>query len=276
MATGLVFLFEYLDDRLKTPEEISAHLALPTLGLVPEVPKMPGSRALISNGVPLNFAEAFRTVRTAVLFSSTETGATRVVVTSTQPGEGKTITTCNLAVGIAQTGLRVLVIDADMRIPTVHALFGVEQEPGLSNLLVGNTVSRDAIHLTSVPNLWVLPAGHLPPNPAELLASRQFRDLLSSSSQHFDWIVIDAPPVLAVTDASIAAHLAHGVVFVVGADMTSRRAAATAVERLEHSNCRFFGAVINRVNVARHPYYYSRYYHKKYASYYAAPSNQPT
>jgi succinoglycan biosynthesis transport protein ExoP len=114
----------------------------------------------------------------------------------------------------------------------------------------------------------VLPSGRIPPNPAELLASQRFKDFLFALGAQFDWVVLDSPPVLAVTDASVVAHLAQGVVFVIGAEMTSRRAAATAIERLEQADGRFIGAVLNRVNLERHGYYYSHYYRREYGEYY--------
>jgi capsular exopolysaccharide synthesis family protein len=269
LAGGLVIFFEHLDDRIKTPDEVTTHLRLSTLGLVPRVaPKLLGPHPLISNGVPQNFAEAYRAVRTSVLFSPTDAGAKTIVVTSTGPGEGKTTTASNLAVGIAQTGERVLLIDTDMRRPQIHHMFDMEQEPGLSNLLIGNARSRQAIHASGVEGLWVLPAGHLPPNPAEMLASERFKHFLSALGEHFQWVVLDSPPVLAVDDASIVAHLAHGIVFVIGAEMTSRRAVATAIERLERVNGRFIGAVLNHVQVDRHSFYYSRYYRREYRDYY--------
>ncbi len=269
LGIGLVFFFEYLDDRIKTPDEIRTHLGLPTLGLIPRVAaKQLGAHPLISNGVPQNFTEAFRTVGASVLFSSDGGRARTVLVTSTTPGEGKTLSASNLAVGLAQAGERVLLIDCDVRRPTVHLVFGIEQEPGLSELLGGRARAKDAIRSSSVPTLWVLPAGSTPSNPAELLGSKRFKEFLSSLDECFDRVVLDSPPVLAVTDAAILAHLAHGIVFVIGAELTSRLAAATAVDRLESAGGQFIGAVLNRVNLDRHGYYYSGYYGRGYASYY--------
>ncbi|HEX5475286.1 MAG TPA: polysaccharide biosynthesis tyrosine autokinase [Vicinamibacterales bacterium] len=270
LAFGLTFFFEYLDSRIKSPDEIKAHLGLPALGLIPALdPKSwKGKEPLINAGVPPNFAEAFRGVRTNVLFSSAEEGSRSIVVTSTGPGEGKTTVAVNLAVGFAQAGQRVLLIDADMRRPRVHDVFGQSQEPGLSNLMVGNAKASESVRKCTVPNLWVLTAGRIPPNPAELLGSVRFRDFLGSLKEHFDWVIIDSPPVMAVTDATIAANSASGVVFVVGAEMTSRHAAKTAIEQLAHGRVHFVGAVLNRVELEKNAYYYSHYYRREYGAYY--------
>ena len=269
-ACGLAFFFEYLDSRIKTPDEIRAHLGLPHLGLLPAL----GAKALttgyplVSKGVPGNFAEAFRAVRTNVLFSSAQEGSRTVVVTSTGPGEGKSMVASNLAVSLAQAGERTLLVDADMRKPKTHEIFEMAQEPGLSNLLVGNAKASEAVRKSGVAGLWVIPSGRMPPNPAELLGSPRFRNFLASLKDHFDWVIIDSPPVMAVTDAALVAHSATGVVFVVGSEMTSRHAARTAVNQLRQVQAKFVGAVLNRVDLERNSYYYSQYYRREYADYY--------
>jgi capsular exopolysaccharide synthesis family protein len=130
----------------------------------------------------------------------------------------------------------------------------------------------EAIKESPQHGLWMMPAGTYPPNPAELLGSKKFRDLAAFLQQYFDWVIIDTPPVMAVTDASIAANLAHGVLFVVGAEMTSKRVAQRAVEQLEMSQARFLGAVLNRVDLEHNAYYYSRYYRPDYGGYYGSGS----
>jgi capsular exopolysaccharide synthesis family protein len=273
-AIGLSFFFEYMDSRIKSPDELRTHLGLPSIGLIPVLGKSwHGGDPLISNGVPPNFAEAFRTVRTNVLFSAAAEGSRSLVVTSTAPGEGKTTVASNLAIGFAMAGQRVLLIDADMRRPRAHQIFGTPQEPGLSHIIVGNGKLSECVKKTDVPNLWVLASGHIPPNPAELLASRRFKDLLRSVGEHFDAVVVDTPPVMAVTDAVMVANVASGVVFVVGAEMTSRHAAQAAVQQLTRGHAKFVGAVLNRVEVERHSYYYAHYYRRDYAAYYQSASN---
>jgi len=268
LAMGLAFFFEYLDSRIKSPDEIKQHLGLPFLGMVPALFEKGLENPLLNNGVPAHFSESFRSIRTNLLFSSAEQGGRSIVITSTGPGEGKTVVSTNLAVALAQAGQRVLIIDADMRKPRIHGVFGHSQEPGLSNVLVGNAKASDAVRTTKVPGLWIISAGLNPPNPAELLGSKRFKDFKTSLSQHFDWVLVDTPPVMAVTDASVVAHLVSGVLFVVGAEMTSRHACQRALEQLENAKARFVGVVLNRVDLKHNAYYYSQYYRREYGDYY--------
>lgn len=269
-AVGLAFLFEYVDDRVKSPEEIKMYLGLPFFGLVPAIQERTLQvLPVLDRPVPAIFTEAIRAVRTNVLFASADTGPRSVLVTSTAPGEGKTVVAANLAVAIAQAGQRVVLIDADMRRPRVHDMFRIGAEPGLSSLLRGSAKPSQVLRTTSVQDLWILPAGAIASNPAELVGTPAFARFLTSLAAHFEWIVIDSPPVQAVTDASIIAHTASSVLFVVGADMTSRRTAQAAIEQLEAAHAKFVGAVLNRVDLDRQAYYYSRYYRRSYGQYYA-------
>ncbi|HXT69803.1 MAG TPA: polysaccharide biosynthesis tyrosine autokinase [Vicinamibacterales bacterium] len=266
LAVGLAFGMEYLDSRIKTPDDIKAYLGVPFLGLVPVVPpkEQQGISPLLARGVPPAFSEAMRAVRTAVLFSTAADGARSVMVTSTAPSEGKTVVSTNLGEALAQAEQRTLIVDGDMRRPRVHDVFEVAQEPGLSNVLVGAVDVTAAIRSTSNPFLWILPAGHIPPNPAELLGSARYRKLLADLGKDFDWIIVDAPPVMAVTDAAVVSNGVGGVVFVVGAEMTPRRTAQNALEQLASARAKVIGAVLNRVDVHRHSYYYAQYYRKDY------------
>lgn len=270
---GLTFVVEYLDNRIKNPDEIRQFLGLSFLGLVPSVGDLEledGQSPVISAAVPATFAEAFREIRTSVMFSSAAEGSRTVIVTSTQPSEGKSVVAANLAISLAHAGLRVLIVDADMRKPRIHELVSVKQEPGLSSLLVGRARAADVVHKTATPNLWVMPAGPTPPNPAELLGSARFADLLKTLGQHFDWVVLDSPPVMAVTDPSVVAFRTTGVIFVVGSEQVSRHKALTAVQKLQASKAKILGVILNRANVQRNPYYYSHYYTHEYAGYYTS------
>lgn len=270
LGVSLAFFFEYLDSRIKQPEEIKTQLGLPFLGMIPAfAPKETTGPPLIGNGMPEGFGEAFRGIRTNVLFSTAEPGSKSIVVTSTGPGEGKSVVSANVALSLALAGQRVLLIDADMRRPKVHEFFGAALEPGLSNIMVGDSKASDGVKKTLTPNLWLLAAGKHPPNPAELLGSRRFRDFILSLGEHFDWVILDSPPVMAVTDASILAHHAHGVIFVVGAEMTARAAAKTALEQLDGAKAKYVGGILNRVDVRRNGYYYSRHFRKEYQTYYS-------
>jgi succinoglycan biosynthesis transport protein ExoP len=257
-----------MDSRIKTPDELKLHLGLPYLGMVPALTGKIGHDPLINNGVPANFSEAFRAIRTNVLFSTADEGPKVLVVTSSGPGEGKTLVATNVAVALAQSNQRVLIVDADMRKPRIHTVFNRKQSPGLSNLLVGNAKASQAVRNTSVPGLWAMPSGVIPPNPAELLGSKRFKELVTTLGQHFDWVILDTPPIMAVTDSSLAAHVATGVLFVVGSEMTSRQTAQRACEQLGNAKAKFLGAVLNRVDLEHNAYYYSQYYRREYAAYY--------
>ncbi len=264
-----VFFLEYIDDRVKSPAEIRAHLNLPFLGMIPRLAAVgDGTSPLLHKGVQPGFGEALRTLRTNVLFSSTSEGGQAIVVTSSGPGEGKTVVATNLALALAQTGQRVVLLDADMRRPRVHEVLAEKLEPGLSNVLTGDARYDDTVFQVENSGLSAVAAGHIPPNPAELLGSKRFKDLLDGLKSRFDWVIVDTPPVMAVTDAPVVAHVADGVVFVVGSEMTSRGVARTAVEQLLASNARVIGAVLNRVDLENNGYYYSQYYRREYGTYY--------
>jgi capsular exopolysaccharide synthesis family protein len=276
LALALAFGFEYFDSRIKVPEEIKTYLQLPFLGMIPTFndPDANGEAPLLHANAPPAFSESVRAIRTAVLFSTADAGARTVVITSTGPHEGKTLVSSSLAITLAQAGQRTIVIDADMRRPRMHEALGRSQEPGLSNVLVGEATLSDAARPTTVPNLTFLAAGHIPPNPVELLCSPKYADLITDLKRRYDWIIIDAPPVMPVTDAAVVANTAGGVIFVVGSEMTPRQNAAAAVEQLRAANAKFIGAVLNRVNVQRHSYYYSPYYRKEYGKYYQRAPNR--
>lgn len=266
IALALAFGIEYLDDTVKTPEDIR-RLNLPLLGLVPAVR---GARVpVLTQTVPHDFGEAFRSLRTSLVFTSGAPGTRIIAVTSSQPLEGKTTTACNLATALALGGSRVLLIDADMRRPGMHKTMGIENGIGLSHILVGQARVRDAVQRTVEPNLLVIPAGRTPPNPSELLSSERMKSLLGNlQTGPFDWVIVDTPPVLAVTDAVILAQYVSGVVFVVGSEMTRRAHAQRALETLQSGHPRSVTVVLNRVDFNRNKYYYSRYYGYQYKSYY--------
>ena len=266
VALGLAFGIEYLDDTVKTPDDVTDRLRLPLLGLVPSVR---GKHVpLLSEAVPHDFGEAFRSLRTSLVFTSGSEGPRVIAVTSSQPLEGKTTTACNLGMVLALGGLRVLLVDADLRRPGLHTVIGAQNEVGLSHLLVGQARVREAVQKTNEPNLFVISAGRIPPNPSELLSSERMGALLSNlRTGPFDWVIIDTPPVLAVTDAVIVARAVSGVVFVIGSEMTRRVHAERAIETLSGGKPASIGAVLNRVDFDRNRYYYSRYYGYHYQNY---------
>jgi capsular exopolysaccharide synthesis family protein len=268
-AIAVAYGLDYMNDTIKTPEDVARYLRLPFLGLVPSVRgnKHP---VLASAQAPLDFGESFRTLRTAIMTMYSGEGTKTMVVTSAQPLEGKTTTACNIAMALAYGGARVLLIDADMRRPGLHRPLRLTNERGLSQVLVGQARVRDVLQRTVDPNLLAITAGKTPPNPSELLASERMKTLLTNLSHGpFDWIVIDTPPVLAVTDAVVIAPEVSGVTFVIGAEMTRRRLAERAAETILASRPKMVAVVLNRVDFARNKYYYSRYHGHQYKNYYA-------
>jgi succinoglycan biosynthesis transport protein ExoP len=269
LAVGVAFGLDYMNDTIKTPEDVTRRLKLPFLGLIPSVrgDKHP---MLATSQVPHDFGEAFRTLRTALTGRYPAEGTKLMIVTSAQPLEGKTTTAANIAMSLAYGGARVLLIDADMRRPGLHRSLRLTNDRGLSQVLVGQTRVRDVIQRTVDPNLLAITAGRTPPNPSELLSSERMKTLITNLSHGpFDWIIIDTPPVLAVTDAVILAPMVSGVTFVVGAEMTRRRLAERALETIMQTRPRFAAVVLNKVDFARNKFYYSRYYGHQYKNYYA-------
>jgi len=270
LAFATALGFDQLDSRIKRPDEIMTRLGIPLLGFVPEVhpTRLQKGPPVSTMDVPPIFREAMRSVRTNVLFSFAEESLKSIVITSAGIGEGKTVFATNLAIAMAQSSQRVLLIDCDLRRPTLHTVLGVHRQPGLSNLLVGKANANDVIQRTTVPNLWILPSGHRPPNPPELLASERFDKMMTAFGEHFDWVVLDAPPVMPVTDAIVLAQKSMGVLFVVGAERVSRHIARRALEQLAAVNAHVAGGILTRVDLDRHAYYYSMYYQQKYSDYY--------
>jgi capsular exopolysaccharide synthesis family protein len=268
-AIAAAYGLDYMNDTIKTPEDVTRILKMTLLDLVPSVRgnKHP---VLAASHRPNDFGEAFRSLRTSIISRYPVEGAKTMVVTSAQPLEGKTTIACNIAMALAYGGAQVLLIDADMRRPGLHQPLCLMNERGLSQILTGQARLRDVIQRTVDPNLLAITAGRTPPNPSELLASERMKMLLTSLAHGpFDWIVIDTPPVLAVTDAVILAPAVAGVTFVVGAEMTRRRLAERALETILASHPKLVGVVLNKVDFARNKYYYSRYYGHQYKSYYA-------
>ena len=281
-SVGLAFGLDAIDDTLKTPEDVTRRLNVPFLGLTPAVPGE--RRPLLSDPeVPDDLKEYYRALRTSIVFTvrTVPNHSSRIVaVTSAQPLEGKTTTACNLAMVLTSGGARVLLIDGDMRRPSVHTVFGLKNGIGLSNVLAGRNGLGEAIHRTEDRKLHIMSAGHVPPNPAGLLASPEMANLLhrlvnqpverhtrtaggqsgdASDLGPFDWVIIDTPPVLAVTDAVTLMPSVSGLVFVLGAEMTSLGAAQRALQLLTAAGPADVGVVLNRVNFKRNRFYYHRY-----------------
>jgi capsular exopolysaccharide synthesis family protein len=192
-----------------------------------------------------------------------------ILVTSALPQEGKTTTSINTAVVLAQKGVRVLLVDADLRRPSIHKTLGLGPRSGLSNVLTGSTTLDQTITGTSIlPNLFILPAGTPPPNPAELLASSAMRDILGRLCEQYDHIVVDTPPTLSVTDAVVLSPRADAVVLVIRSGQTTKQALRRARDILAQVNAKVVGVLLNAVDLSSPDYYYYYEYQGKYASYY--------
>lgn len=269
LVLGLIasFLIEYLDDTIKSPDDAQRDLGLGTLAMIGRFNRADGE--LVTLADPLSpAAEAFRLLRTNLWFSSVDQPVRKVLITSPGPLEGKSVVAANLGVVIAQAGLRVAVVDADLRRPRQHHIFGIHSRGGLSrSVMEGTTDGR--VHPGPLEGLALLPAGELPPNPVELLASRRMSALLEELAGQVDVVLIDSPPILPIADAIVLAQRVDGVVLVLEAGKTSRTAARQAVERLEQVGGRLFGVVLNGVPFRRGGYYY--YYYNRYYNQYYSP-----
>jgi capsular exopolysaccharide synthesis family protein len=214
-------------------------------------------------------AESYRALRTSLLLSNLGAPPKVIMVTSALPQEGKTTTSINCAVVLAQKGIRVLLIDADLRRPSIHKTLGMGPRSGLSNVLTGSATLEQAITRSSIlPNLDVLPAGTPPPNPAELLASTNMRDVLEQLREHYDHIVVDTPPTLSVTDAVVLSPRADAIVLVIRSGQTTKQALRRSRDILAQVNAKVSGVLLNAVDLSSPDYYYYYEYQGKYSRYY--------
>lgn len=281
------YVRDALDNSIKTPEDVEAELARTFLGLLPEVEegqaptysrysrrrhgrngakeKPPEHMELIVHERPASgVAEAARAVRTNLMFMNPDRRQRTLLVTSSAPSEGKTTVACSLAIAFAQGGQRVCVVDCDLRRPRLHRIFGRAGDAGLTNVLIGDATIAEVARPTQVENLWCIPAGPLPPNPADMLHSDRFRKLLADLGEQFDRVIIDSAPLVAVTDSAIVSTLVDGTLFVVRAFKTARTLARHGLRALTDVDSRVTGVVLNAVNLARHEYtYYHHYYYYK-------------
>lgn len=271
MALGLVFGLEYVDTSIKNPDDVEKWLQVPSLAMIPHLESSEAQDKHIPElvvhygGNPLA-AEAYRALRTSIVFSAAGKAPGVILVTSSLPGEGKSLTSTNLAAAMAKAGKDVLLIDADLRRPSLHKLFQVEQEPGLSNYLVGEINELPCLQ-TVVPHLYLLPCGKIPPNPSELLGSARMEELLGRGQERFAHIILDSPPIISVTDATILSTKSEGTLLVIRAEEIPRKAAKKAKDQLLEVNSHLLGVVLNDIPFQKHGYYYYNYYHK-YQSYY--------
>ena len=273
LGVGLAFFFEYLDNTVKTLEEVEQLIRLPSLGMVPEISyerrKRLGRDAsypveLVTFGHPKSMlSEAYRNIRTSILLSFSEKPPKRIVISSPNPLEGKTTTVVNTAIALSQTGAQVIIIDFDMRKPRIHKIFNQENGAGLSNFLSGHGDLESIIKKSEIPNLYYIPSGPIPPNPSELIGSNLFKNMMETLGERFDHIVLDSPPVLGFADTVILSNAVDGVILVVWGGKTPRETLHRAKEVLYQVNAKILGVVINRIDIQRSDYgfYYYKYYY---------------
>jgi capsular exopolysaccharide synthesis family protein len=293
-GVGLCFLVEYMDNTVKSPEDVEKMVGLPSLGVIPFLSPDgmskkrfygrygkadyaassslgdSGAGALLPEVKKIEFvnlkhpkffiSEDYRTIRTSILLSRAEKPPKTIVFTSSLPSEGKTATVVNMAVAFGQLGKRILVIDADLRKPRLQSLFKVRSTDGLSGFLTGKLSIENAIHQTNIDNIFFMPSGILPPNPAELLESPRMHLLMEGVKRGFDITLLDTPPVLAVTDAVVVGNQVDGVIMIVQHEKTARKPFLKAVEELRQNNVKIIGVMFNQAKVSKKNYYYMDYY----------------
>ena len=280
---GLAFLLDFLDDTVKSVDDVDRYIHLPALAMIPasrENRRLPGLTTGPPSTAPSNttalamitdarspISESYRHLRTSLLLSSAGKPPKTILITSSQPAEGKTTTGINTAFMLAQTGAEVLMIDCDLRRPRLHAQFELPNTKGLTTWLSGEKNLDGLIQrCDKAPNLKVLTSGPVPPNPAELLGSEEMRKLLNILSEQYAHIIIDSPPAISFTDASILSTMVDGVILVVHGGRSSRAVVRRAKQQLLDVGAHIFGVVLNNVKVETHDYYYSRYYSNYYQS----------
>jgi succinoglycan biosynthesis transport protein ExoP len=318
-GVGLAFLFDLLDNSVKTSEDVERYGGLPTLGVVPkfslegtnkayaysrrlksrsEPPQLeaapstgaassglpaasspapkpffaavekagsPGSIELVPHYFPNSrLAESYRSIRTALLLSSADRPVKSIAFTSALPGEGKTVSVANLAITLAQSGKTVLVVDADLRRPRQHRLFKVKNTFGLTTYLTDTLTLKDIVKSTEIPSLFLVNAGPIPPNPAELLGSEKMARFIRMMDEECDFVLFDLPPMLEISDALVLGAKVDGVVLVIWGDRTSREALRKAREKLDLLKVRTLGVIINNVDVPQYGYHYYKDYHPGY------------
>lgn len=264
ISGAAILLLEYLDDTVKDADDAQRVVKFPAIGAITRIANVQDlSDSLITVKHPRSpIAEAYRVLRTNLRFTGIENPSGALLVTSAGPGEGKTTTAANLAVTLAQAGRRVILLDTDLRRPTIHKIFGLSNDIGLSSLFLGDAPSLEGVlQPTAIEGLNVITSGPIPPNPAEVLDSKQMNSILESLRAQADMLILDSPPVLAVADASILGSRCSGAVLVIDSGRTRSDVCRRAVETLNKTNVKVYGVVLNRLAQRRAAGYYYYYYY---------------
>lgn len=271
------FLLEYLDDSLESPEEVERWLHLPTLGAVPMI-RHAGQRLLNSVSSRSGLVEGYRMIRSSISFTAVDAPVHTLLVSSAEPGEGKSTVAANLAIIHAQKGMQVILVDCDLRRPAQQKLFNLAGSVGFTNLILGTASLEEAAQEVGIDNLRVIPSGPLPPNPTEMLDSARARQLMQELKQQADLVLFDAPPATVLSDPIVLSTLVDGVLVVVEAGQTNRNVIARAVYHLIAAKARLLGVVLNKVNPRRdgyYSYYYYQYYYSGYADGLTGDDSEP-
>lgn len=274
LGIGLAFFLEYLDNTIKVPDDIKERLKILYLGPVPAFkvtmdgnpggPRKPQDDLVTLSAPKSTASESYRGIRTSILFSAADAAPRAILVASAAPSEGKTITAANLAVTMAQAGNRVLIIDCDMRRPRLHRVFNVPRDKGISNILVGRCTADEAVIHSAIPGIDIIPSGPVPPNPSEMLGSQNMTHFIQNVRDRYELIILDSPPITAVTDTVILSRLVDGVLIVIRAGETHREIIKNGIGLLKAANARILGAILNGVEMGRDSYYYYQYYYYYY------------
>jgi capsular exopolysaccharide synthesis family protein len=263
MGVGLAFFIEYLDTSVKTIDDVERTFQAPVLGVIPQ-----NIGYLLEEGSESKHAEAYRVLRTNLLFSRQDEKLNTIVVVSAGAGEGKSTTTLNLSTVFAQAGNRVLIVDSDLRRPTLHKLFKVANNLGLTNYLLKQNTIAEIVQTTNVPNLDFMASGKLPNSSMGILGSAQMKEMIAELRQRYDFIFFDSPPILGVSDASILASEVDLVIQVIQYRRYPQPMTIRAKQMIEKVGGNFVGIVLNNINMSQDEgyYYYSGYYHDYYYS----------
>lgn len=261
---AVAFFIEYLDNTVKSPEDTEAKLGLPVIGVIPFITSaVKPIETHVLDEPSSAFAESYKAIRTAIMLSSAEKPPRRILITSSGPGEGKTVTSINLSIAIAQSGYKVLLIDSDLRKPRIHKVFDLDNSKGLSTYLAGAS-DADILRDGPIAELGIITSGPIPPNPSELLSSKRMAEILDLYGGMYDFIICDSPPVLTVTDSLILSKLLDGVILVTRADVTTYENAKKCLKSLLTVNAPVLGININALDYKKGGY--SGYYSYQYSS----------
>ena len=278
-GTGLAFFLEYLDNTIKTPDDLKQYLNIPDLGPVPLFatenkgnPKDRTSDLIALHSPKSTASESYRGIRTNILFSTAESVPQVILVSSTGPREGKTITVANIAITMAQAGSKIIILDCDMRRPEIHNLFGAIRDRGMSNILVGIDNIGEIIQSTKIPNLDLITSGPIPPNPSEILGSKRMKSLVVALRKKYNHILIDSPPVTAVTDALVLSKSVDGVIVVIRTGDMARQIVKNGISQFNNMGAHIIGAVLNGIDLSSSKYSY--YYYQYYRYYYGKDSEE--